>query len=182
MQGSTVARSYAETLFELALADRDVEAYARNIEEIAALLRTEREFRLFLATPRIDSVAKKRVVREVFSGKVPDRLLRFLLVVIDKRRQRVLPAIAEEFKQLVNEHFGRLEVDITTASQPDEALRTELKRRLDALLGRDVLPRHQVDPRIIGGVIIKVGDRIMDGSVRHRLQQLRRSLLRAELE
>jgi F-type H+-transporting ATPase subunit delta len=181
MQETTVARSYAETLFELALTDRDVEAYAKNIEEIAALLRTEREFRLFLATPRIDPVAKKRVVREVFSGKVPDRLLRFLLVVIDKRRQRVLPAIAEEFKQLVNEHFGRLEVEITTASEPDEALGADLKQRLDALLGRDVLPRYQVNPRIIGGVIIKVGDRIMDGSVRHRLQQLRRSLLKAEV-
>jgi F-type H+-transporting ATPase subunit delta len=181
MQDTTVARSYAEALLELAVADGKVELFDRELQVIADLLRSEDDFRLFLETPKIDPADKKRVIREVFAGKVPDRLLHFLLIVIDKRRARLLTSIADEFSGLVDEHFGRLKVDITTASEPDSALQADLKQRLSSLLGKEVIPRFRVDARLIGGVIVRVGDSIMDGSIRHRLQLLRRSLLRTEL-
>jgi F-type H+-transporting ATPase subunit delta len=181
MQETTVARSYAEALFELARADDALELYAERLAQIADLVESERGFRLFLETPRIDAAIKKQAIRKVWEGRVPDRLLRFLLLVIDKRRARVLPQMAAEFNRLVNEHFGRLRVEITTATEPDGALKAELKERLGRLLDKEVLPRFRVDPRIIGGVIVRVGDLIMDGSIRRRLQTLRRSLLRTEI-
>ena len=182
MQETTVARNYAEALFELALADGDPELYCEALNQFADIVETEKDFRLFLETPLLEPRAKKEVIGDVFGGRIPDRLLHFLYVVIDKRRARVLPLIAIEFSALVDEHFGRLLVDITTATDPDETLRTELRDRLGSLLKRDVIPRYRVNPRIIGGVIVRVGDRIMDGSVRHHLQMLRRSLLRAEVD
>ncbi len=181
MQVATVARNYAEALLELAVADGEVELYAEQLGEIVGLMETESDFRLFLETPRIDAAEKKRVLSEVFAAGIPSRLLRFLLVVIDKGRQRLLPQIAVEFGELVNEHFGRLQVQVTLADEPDETLKAELKERLDRLLETEVLPYYRIDPRILGGVVIRVGDRIMDGSIRHRLQTLRRSLLKAEL-
>ncbi len=181
MYESTVARSYAEALLELSLAEDAPESYADQLSQFVDLLRSEEEFRLFLETPRIEPAEKKRVIREVFAERLPERLLRFLLVVIDKRRQRLLPAIAEEFNGLVNEHLGRVQVEITIATRPDEALQAALRERLSRVLGREVLPRYRVNPRIIGGVIVKVGDRILDGSLRHRLQMLRRNLLKAEI-
>ncbi len=181
MQETTVARAYADALFELAQADTALERYVEQLSRIADLVESEKDFRLFLETPRIEPSAKKDAIREVFEGRIPDRLLRFLFVVIDKRRSRILPEIADEFAGMVNEHFGRLKVDITTASEPDKALKEELKQRLGRLLDREILPRYRVNPRIIGGVIVRVGDRIMDGSIRHRLQMLRRSLLKAEI-
>lgn len=181
MQETTVARSYADALLELAKTDDAVELYAEEIAQIASLLETEDDFRAFLETPRVEPREKKRVLREVFGGKVPERLLRFLLVVIDKRRQRVLPEIAVEFSLLVNEHLGRLQVDVTTAEEPDAKARASIKEHLDALFGMEVLPRFSTDRRIIGGVVVRVGDRIMDGSIRHRLQMLRRRLLKAEI-
>ncbi len=74
-----------------------------------------------------------------------------------------------------------MRVEITTAAEPDEALQAELKQRLGRVFDREVLPRYRVNPRIIGGVIVRVGDRILDGSIRHRLQMLRRSLMKAEV-
>jgi F-type H+-transporting ATPase subunit delta len=181
MQEVTVARSYAEALMELALADDAVELYDQEMRVIADLLRTEEEFRLFLETPRIDPAEKKQVTRTVLEEKVPKRLLHFLLIVIDKRRARLLPAIADEFDLLVDEHFGRLRVDVALAHEPDEKLKTDLKKRLGVLLQKEVIPRYRIDPRLIGGVVIRVGGKIMDGSIRHRLQLLRRSLLKTEI-
>lgn len=182
MQEITVARNYAEALFELASADGEPELYGEALSQFVSVIEAERDFRLFLETPLLEPRAKKEVIGEVFGGRIPDRVLHFLYVLIDKRRARVLPQIAEEFAALVDEHFGRLLAEITIAAEPDEALKVDLRERLGSLLEREVIPRYRVNPRIIGGVIVKVGDRIMDGSVRHRLQMLRRSLLRAEVD
>ena len=181
MRETTVARNYAEALLELARTDGAIDTYAAAIRQIAELMRTERELRRFLDTPRVEPDEKRAVVRNVFEGRVPDRFLRFLFVVIDKRRQRILPAIADEFADLVNEHYGRLEVGVTTATEPDDELRRALKERLAHVFEKEIFPAYHIDPRILGGVIIRVGDRVMDGSLRRRLQGLRRSLLRAEL-
>jgi F-type H+-transporting ATPase subunit delta len=180
MQEATVARSYAEALFELAQADDAAELYAAELGQIVQLIESEADFRLFLETPRVELWEKKRVLREVLEGKIPERLLRFLLVVVDKRRQRVLPEIAVEFNKLVDQQLGRLQVDVTMAEEPDAKARASIKKHLDTLFGVEVLPRFNTDPRIIGGVVVRVGDRIMDGSIRYRLQGLRRSLLRPE--
>lgn len=181
MQETTVARSYAEALLELAQADDAAELYAAELREIVQLIQSEADFRFFLETPRIELRDKKRVLREVLEGKIPERLLRFLHVVVDKRRQRVLPDISTEFSKLVDEKFGRLQVDVTTAEEPDAKAKANINKHLNTLFGMEVLPRFRTDPRIIGGVVVRVGDRIMDGSIRHRLQGLRRSLLRSEI-
>jgi F-type H+-transporting ATPase subunit delta len=180
MQETTVARSYAEALLELAQADDATEFYAAWLRQIVQLIESEADFRFFLETPRIEPGDKKRVLREVLEGKIAERLLRFLLVVVDKRRQRVLPEIAIEFDKLVDQQLGRLQVDVTMAEKPDERAKANIKKHLDEMFEVEVLPRFRTDPRIIGGVVVRVGDRIMDGSLRHRLQGLRRSLLRPE--
>jgi F-type H+-transporting ATPase subunit delta len=181
MRETTVARNYAEALLELARDDDAIDAYAAAIRQIAELMRTERQLRRFLDTPRVEADEKRAVVRDVFEGRVPDRFLRFLFVVIDKRRQRILPVIADQFADLVNELYGRIEVSVTMAVEPDNELRRALKERLAGVFEKEIFPTYHLDPRILGGVIIRVGDRVMDGSLRRRLQGLRRSLLRTEL-
>lgn len=181
MRETTIARSYAEALLELAVGEDAVDDYARQLGQLADLIAEEERFRHFLETPRIDADEKKRVLREVFGEAVPKRLLRFLFIVIDKRRQRLLPTMAAEFGGLADEHFGRLKVEITTAMEPDETLKERLRERLSRAFQREVLPRFQVNPAILGGVVVRVEDRIMDGSIRHKLQGLRRRLLRTEI-
>lgn len=181
MRDETVARSYAETLFELALRHDGLEAYREGIDMVAGLLEQNPRLRLFLETPRVSDEDRKTVVRKAFEGKVPPNLLRFLLVTIDKRRQRLLVEMAREFRGLVDEHLGRQHVDVTVARPLDEETRALVTRRLSRLLGKTAIPHVRVDPEVLGGIVVRTEDTIYDGSMRRRLDGMRRQLLEASL-
>jgi F-type H+-transporting ATPase subunit delta len=179
-----IARNYAETL--LALAERHggqatAEAYARAMDEVAELMRREPRVREFLETPRIGSEEKQRVLRDAFSGRVPEHFLRFLLVVVQKRRQALLPAIAEEFHALLDEVQGRVRAEVTVATEPAPDVQREIVASLERKLGRTVVASFRVDAAILGGVVVRLGDRVIDGSLRRRVSDLRRQLMRARL-
>ena len=181
MRDETVARPYAETLFALAERHEGLEAFGRGIDIVAGLLDQNPGFRLFLETPRIDADAKKELIQKVFSPELPPQLVDFLLVTIDKRRQRLLRQMAQHFRELVDEREGRAHVDVTVARQPDGATLDLLTRRLSDLIGATAVPHVRVRPEILGGIIVRAGDTIYDGSVRRRLDGMRRQLLKVEL-
>jgi len=181
VRDETVARNYAETLFALAQRHEGLDAFGQGIDTVALLLEEDPRLRLFLETPRISDESKKAVVREAFGGKVPAQLVNFLLITIDKRRQRLLRDIAREFHALVDEHLGREHVDVTVARPLDEATEALIAERLSGLLGTTAIPHVQVDPGILGGIVVRTGDTIYDGSVRRRLDGMRRQLLDASL-
>ena len=184
MGPTIIARNYAETLLTVAQrhgGDKSVDEFAGAIDDVAEMLRRDPRVRQFLQTPRIGLEDKKRAIRAAFGGRVPEHLLRFLLVVVEKRRQGLLPQIADEYRALVDELRGRTRAEITLATQPSEELQRELVQTLERRLGRDVLPTFRVDPSIVGGTILRVGDQILDGSVRRRLSALRRRLLEARM-
>ena len=184
MGPTIIARNYAETLFTLAQRQggmETVEAYARAIDDVAELIRREPRVREFLETPRVDVEARKRVLRDAFAGRVPEYFLRFLLVVVEKRRQALLPEIAAEYHDLVDRAQGRLRAEITVARAPDAETEREIVGALERKLGRTVLPTFRVDPTLVGGVVIRVGDQVVDGSIRRRMADLRRRLLAAKL-
>ncbi len=181
MRDETVSRNYARALFELARRHEGVEAYEEGIEAVARLLEENSEFRLFVETPRIADGPKKEVLRKAFEGAIPRPLLNFLLITIDKRRQRLLREIAREFHGLVDEHVGRTHVEVTVARALDEEAVEELKRRLSEQMGREAIPHVRVKPEILGGVVLRTGDTIFDGSLRRRLEGMRRRLYEVEL-
>jgi len=178
---TTVARSYAEALFELGRRHDQLEVYADALDVVTGLLDTQPTIRTFLESPTVEPAAKKGVLTDALGDRVPRPFLNFLLVVIDKRRQRLLPEIAREYHSLLDEHLGRLHVQVTLAREPDARTGDEIKTALSAALGRTVVPHFRVDPRIIGGMIVRYGDRVLDGSLRSRLNSLRRQLMAAEL-
>lgn len=181
MREETIARSYAETLFELARRNDAVEEYDRGIETVARLLDENPDFRLFLETPRIDPADKKEVLGKVLGEEIPPLLLNFLRVTVDKRRQRLLRVMAREHHLLVDEHMDRVHVDVTVARELDEDAMAEVGRRLSELLGRDAIPHVRVEPDILGGIVVRAGDVIYDGSLRRRLEGMRRQLMSAPL-
>ncbi len=181
MRDETVARSYAETLFALAQRHDGLETFGAGIEVVARFLEEDPRFRLFLETPRIADADKKAVLRKAFASKLPPQLVNFLLITIDKRRQRLLRGIAREYAALLDEHEGRAHVEVTVARELDEDTRAMLARRLSTLLGKEAIPHIRVKPEILGGVVVRTGDTIYDGSVRRSLEALRRQLLTARL-
>jgi F-type H+-transporting ATPase subunit delta len=181
VRDETVARSYAETLFALAERHEGIELFGDGIETVAGLLEENPSFRLFLETPRIADAAKKAVIRKAFGTKLPRSLVSFLLITVDKRRQRLLRDIAREYRALLDDHAGRVHVEVGVARPLDDATLEMLTRRLTALLGKQAIPHLRVKPELLGGVVIRTGDTIYDGSVRRSLERMRRQLLRAEL-
>jgi F-type H+-transporting ATPase subunit delta len=121
------------------------------------------------------------VVRRVFGDVLPTQLLHFLLITIDKRRQRLLRAIATEYATLLDAHEGRAHVEVTLARPMDEATRGLLAERLTEMLGKKAIPHLRVKPEIIGGIMMRTGDTIYDGSIRRRLEAMRHQLMHAQL-
>jgi len=181
MRDETVARNYAGTLFELAQRHEGLEVFAQGIATVARLLDEDPKFRLFLETPRIADADKKAVVRRVFGDELPVQLVHFLLITIDKRRQRLLREIAREYAALLDEHEGRAHVEVTLARPTDEATKDLLARRLTTLLGKKAIPHIRIKPGILGGMVVRTGDTIYDGSLRKTLDGMRRQLMKAEL-
>lgn len=181
MTNETIARNYAATLFDLAQRHEGLEVFAEGVDTVVGLLDQNPSFRVFLETPRIAAQDKKALLKKVFGDVLPRSLLNFLQVTVDKRRQRLLGFIAEEFHALLDEHLGRTHVIVTVAREPDPGVLKELSGKLSALLGREAIPHVRVKPAILGGVHLKMGDTVYDGTLRRRIKQLRRQLVNAEL-
>ncbi|MBT8398102.1 MAG: ATP synthase F1 subunit delta [Gemmatimonadetes bacterium] len=181
MTNETIARNYAATLFDLAQNHDGLDAFSQGMDVVVGLLDQNPKFKLFLETPRIADRDKKELLKKVFSPLLPRPLLNFLQVTVDKRRQRLLTAIGEEFHALLDEHFGRTHVTVTVARTLGEGAMADLSEKLSALLGSDAIPHVRVKPDILGGVQLRVGDTVYDGTLRRRIKQLRKQLVSAEL-
>ena len=181
MTNETIARNYASTLFELAQRHDGLEAFAGGMDVVVGLLDKNPKFKLFLETPRVADEDKKELLKKVLGPVLPRPLLNFLQVIVDKRRQRLLGTIAEEFHALLDEYLGRVHVTVTLARALEPAAMEELSGKLSSLLGKKAIPHVRVKPAILGGVHLKTGDTVYDGTLRRRIKQLRKQLVSAEL-
>jgi F-type H+-transporting ATPase subunit delta len=184
VRAEIIARNYAETL--LALAERHggaggLESFGQAADELAALLQSDPRARQFLDTPRVTPEQKKAALTAALKGRAPEMFVRFVMVLTDKRRQSLLPEIAAAYRELVDERMGRVRVQVTISHAPDEALQAEIGNALADRLGKTVIPTFTVDPELLGGMVVRMGDQILDGSIRTRAAQLRRRLLSARM-
>lgn len=177
MRDSTIARNYAEVLLTLARRANDTEGWANTVTEVADAVGADVNLRHFLESPRVSAEQKKGVLTKAFSQRAPATFVRFLQTLVDKRRQMLLPQIATEYRSLLDEAEGRVHAQVTFARPVPDDQRDAVARGLSKTLGKQVVPHVVIDPAIVGGVIVKVGDRVMDGSVRRRLRLLRERML-----
>jgi F-type H+-transporting ATPase subunit delta len=173
----SVARNYADTLFSLAEREGAQEEWLALLGEVASLYREGSAFRAFLHTPRVPIEEKKQLLRSVMGDRYPEPFIRFLLVAIDKRRQGLLPMMEEAYREILNERTGRVHASVTLPFEADAEFRAELEGVLSDVLQGQVAADFRTDPGIIGGLVVRVKDRVLDGSVRRRLQLMRRTLL-----
>jgi F-type H+-transporting ATPase subunit delta len=173
---SVVARNYAEALLALARKAGDVPGWGRMMQEVADAVANDAQLRAFLESPRVPADRKNAALGRAFQDRYPRLLVRFLQTMITKGRQRQIGAVAREYAALVDEAEGRVHAQVTLAQAPSDADRAAIAATLSQRLGKQVVPHVSVRPEILGGVIVRVGDRVMDGSVRRRLGRLRHQL------
>ena len=177
MRDSTIAKNYAETLLELARRAKDLDGWGKMIMEVANALEADQSLRLFLATPRVSADAKNEILAKAFQDRMPRHFVRFLQTLVNNRRQALIPEIAEEYRSLLDESEGRVHAQVTVAREASDADKALIARELSRVLGKTVIPHLTVNPEILGGLVVRVGDDVMDGSVRRRLASLRNQLV-----
>lgn len=177
MREPTIARNYAEALFALGERAGDTERFADLIEGIGGAIEADRQIRLVLVSPRIPKQAKADLLRKALARRAPEPFLRFLDAVVRRSRQALLPAIARQYHTLVDVRFNRVHAGVTLARKADAALQKEIRLRLSEVFAKDVIPHFREDPGILGGIVVRMGDRVMDGSVRRKLVRLKRQML-----
>ena len=121
-----------------------------------------------------------RALDRVLKGEAPREFVRFLQAVVRRGRQSLLPEIAQEYQVLLDAKHNRVHAGVTLVGEPDARTQKQVVERLAQALGREVRAYFRSDPKILGGVIVRVGDRIFDGSVRRRLTALQRRMLTGE--
>jgi F-type H+-transporting ATPase subunit delta len=177
MNSSAVGRNYAETLLTLAQRANDTAGWGTMITDVADAMERDQTLRRFLESPRVSAEQKNEVLAKAFQDRMPRLLVKFLQALVNNRRQMMIPQIAAEYRDLLDEVEGRVHAQVTVAKPPTEEDRATITRELSRTLGKQVVPHVSVDPAILGGVVVKVGDTVMDGSVRRRLAILRNRLV-----
>jgi F-type H+-transporting ATPase subunit delta len=177
MRETTIARNYAETLLELARRAGDLRGFGEVADDIADAMQRDRTLYLFLESPRVSTHQKNQVIGRAFEGQLPPLFVRFLQALITHRRQMLLPEVAREYHDLVDQVEGRMHATVTVAREPGDGERAAIAQQLSRAYGKEVVPHFTVNPGILGGVVVRVGDTVLDGSVRRRLSSLRTRML-----
>ena len=177
MRDSTIAKNYAEALLELARRAEDTSGWGKLIRDVAAGVEADVTLKHFLESPKISEAQKNEVFFQALGDRVPRHFLRFLQTLVRKRRQMLIPQISAEYDNLLDVHEGRVHANVTVASAVSESEMSDIARQLSRVVGKTVVPHMQVNPAILGGVVVKIGDTVMDGSVRRRLARLKSRML-----
>ena len=169
--------TYAEALFEAAREHDDLEDVLENLKEFAGALKESEELRLFFYGGQVPEREKRRAIDALTEG-MAGTTTNFLKVLSDNGREEILDEVLLRYEELLREHLGRIEVEVTTAVELTEEEKERIKERLaGALEGREVILDTKVDPDILGGAVFRFGGRMVDGSLRGRLMSLREEVL-----
>ncbi|MBB3141730.1 F0F1 ATP synthase subunit delta [Halomonas sp. THAF12] len=173
---STVARPYAKAAFEHAVERKALEDWSGMLTTVARVVDNDDMRRRVLGNPRLSSEQKVAALVDVCGDAVNDEVANFLHLVSHKGRLMALPAIAAQFELLKAQQEKRMDVDIVSAFPLDDAQQDKLASALAKRLNREISITTQVDESLLGGVILRAGDTVIDGSVRGRLNRLHEAL------
>ena len=174
MKSITVARNYAEALFAAG------PQYGDLLDAVAGAIQADERIAITLDSPRVSKAVKGQILERALKGEAPREFVRFLQAVVRRGRQGLFAEIAQQYQALLDEKHGRVHAGITLSAEVDGRGQKQVVDRLTKALGREVRAFFRADPRILGGVVVRVGDRIYDGSVRRRLTALQRRMLTGE--
>ena len=177
-----VSTTYGEALFELAVEEGREEEFLSDVAQLKSLLDENPDFGKLMNHPKILKEEKLKVLEEVFGGRISKELLGFLHLVVSKDRYGDIDAILDFFISEVKKLKGIGIAYVTTAADLNEAKKKEIEAKLLATTSFQKMEMHyQVDEDLIGGMVIRIGDRVVDSSVRTKLFELQRELLKVQL-
>ncbi len=177
MSSLIASRRYASALLSAAEEGNFLDLIVKELQVIKEVLENSRDLVHALRSPLVKGDKKIHILEEIFRDSIGEKMFLFLKLVARKKRAGLLPEIIDEFQILLDEKRGVINVDITSAVQLSDEQAGELVMKLAAFTGKKIRPRMLVNEQFIGGVAVKIGDTIYDGTISHQLQLLRRTLV-----
>jgi F-type H+-transporting ATPase subunit delta len=172
------AFNYAKAILELAEEQHiELTAFQKELKDVAQIVQDNEAFRLYLADPGIGVIERDEKLRHIFQGKVMPLVSDLLRLLNERGRLSMLLDIVGAFGELLEQKLGKVEVDVTTAKPLSPAQMEQVRKRISQALNRDAVTHQYVDESIIGGLLIRVEDRLIDASVRHQLAAMKEKLL-----
>jgi F-type H+-transporting ATPase subunit delta len=176
-----IARVYATSLVEFGQEKKVLPEIEEEIKFLADLVTENKDFRLFLSAPEITRESKKEFIEKVFKGNLSELMINFLKVLLDNDRQSCLVDINQALGTLLDQVNNRQKVTIVTSVEIDEAMKSKLSARLKDVLKKDIILNVEINTKILGGIIIKVGDTVIDGSLLKDLKNIKNNLLNSKV-
>lgn len=170
-------RRYALALYQIGEKNGKVEEYITDLEEIVELIKTNQELSKVIHHPQITTSRKKKIFTEIFQNKVDENLLNFLLILIQKDRIEYLEEKLNEIKKIHLEKQNIIKVISKTVIPFTENERTALIEKLEIKYKKKVLLEEQIDKSIIGGVYIRVGDEVIDGTIKAKFDEIKKRVI-----
>ncbi|MCE5286549.1 MAG: F0F1 ATP synthase subunit delta [Pelosinus sp.] len=181
MLANQLALKYAQAIYEVAADKNLLSEVEEQLTTVEQAIREHEDLATLFYHPRVPAVAKKETISKLFKQELADFVHNFLLLLVDKRREAALPAIVSEYRKLANEARNMAEAEVITAMPLTEQEHAALVRKLSTVTGKNMVLKTQIDESILGGVIVKIGDKLIDGSVVRQLRMLKTKLLTTEV-
>jgi F-type H+-transporting ATPase subunit delta len=172
---TTAARRYAEAAFEVALRDDELDGWRDDLETAAAMLGRP-EVEPVVDSPAVPTAQRLAVVDKLLGGRIRPGALRLVSVLVERGRVRDLARVRDQYQRQLNAHRGIVVATVTSAAPLTDDESAAVRAQVEAMAGSTVELRTAVDPALLGGVTVQIGDRLVDASIRGRLERLRDQL------
>lgn len=177
-----VSKTYGDALFELALEQNAVDELSKEVQVVSEALRENEELMKLLEHPKIVKEEKLQIVENIFKGRVSDDLTGFLQLIVNKDRYGEIYAILDVFMDRVREYKRIGVASVTTAVELREEQKQAVTDKLLATTDYESFEmKYAVDAALIGGMVIRIGDRVVDSSIKHKLELMSRDLMKIQL-
>ena len=176
MLKGAIARRYAEAMFGLALKQNTLDRTLDDVQGISQLF-SKHTLAYLLREPKVPLQRKEKALRDTLSTRVLPTSLNLALLIVQRGLVELMPNVAAELQKMIFDYKNQAIAEVTTAVSMDDQQRTLIKQALEQKTGKTILLQTKVNPDILGGVVARVGDQVIDGSVQQRLQSLKRQLL-----
>lgn len=167
---------YADALFELACEENSLDCTAQETEAVSGIFSQNTDFVSLLASPTVSSAKKKKLISNVFEGRVSDTVFNFINVLCEKGRIKYFNSIAAQFKEMYNDKNNILEVTASTVDGLSENLREKLVKKLESVSGKKIVLVEKTDKSIMGGIVLDFKNTQIDASVKKRLDTMRQQI------
>lgn len=174
----SIAKRYARPLFDLAIDRGIVDIVRKDLYQTVSLIKKEEELKTIFYSPQLLPKIKKSIIEKVLPG-LTSLTRDFIFLLFDKRRENILENVLSHYDYIMEQYYNFITVDVVTVTDIPEDIKNKLKLRLMELVGKDIQLRISKDKKILGGILLRTRDTVIDGTLKTKLAQLQKKLLQA---